>query len=287
MASPLARGLFRRAIGESGAFFGDTLRLRTLAESEKADGEFAKTLLGTDSLEALRAMPADKILQVIAKGAPVRFVPNIDGYFLPDSVAAIFAAGKQARVPLLAGWNADEQTYRSILGGDEATPGNFLTHLRSLYGDRGEAILKLYPASTADQVRRSAQDLASDRFIAFGTWKWMEAHLKTGEAPVYRYRFEQVLPSPVDAAPHASEIEFVFQVLSSRKLPWRPADRTVSSLMGSYWSNFAKYGDPNGEDLPLWPVYRPDAHQVMHLNADAGAAPDDRRARYELLDSIH
>ncbi len=257
MASPLARGLFRRAIGESGAFFSDTLRLRTLAESEKEDGEFAKSSLGTDSLEALRAVPADKILQVVAKGAPVRFVPNIDGYFLPESVAAIFAAGKQARVPLLAGWNADEQTYRSILGRDEPTAQSFLTHLRSLYGDRAEAVLKLYPGTTPDQVKRSAQDLASDRFIAFGAWKWMEAHLKTGGAPVYRYRFEQVLPSPVDAAPHASEIEFVFQVLSARKLPWRPADRTASGLMGSYWSNFAKYGDPNGEDLPPWPVYRP------------------------------
>jgi para-nitrobenzyl esterase len=258
MASPLAQGLFRRAIGESGAFFGDTLRLRARAETEKADAEFAKSSLGTDSMEALRAKPAADILQAASRAGAPRFVPNIDGYFLPESVEAIFAAGKQSHVPLLAGWNADEQSYRSILGRDDPTPENFLARARSLYGAHAETILKLYPATTAAQAKRSAQDLAGDRFIAYGTWKWMELHLKTGKAPVYRYRFEQTLPLPADAAadaeataPHASEIEFVFQVLSSRKLPWRPEDRKVSDLMGSYWSNFAKTGDPNGDASAL------------------------------------
>ena len=141
--------------------------------------------------------------------------------------------------------------------------------------------------------KRSAQDLAGDRFIAYGTWKWMEMHLKTGQAPVYRYRFEQTLPLAADAAadaepaaPHASEIEFVFQVLSSRKLPWRPEDRKVSDLMGSYWSNFAKTGDPNGDGLARWPAYSPDGYQVVHLRADPGAAPDAHRARYQFLDGV-
>ena len=115
MASPLAQGLFRRAIGESGAFFGDTLRAQPRAETEKADGEFAKSSLGTDSMEALRAKPAAEVLQAASKPGGPRFVPNIDGYFLPESVEAIFAAGKQSHVPLLAGWNADEGSYRMIL----------------------------------------------------------------------------------------------------------------------------------------------------------------------------
>jgi para-nitrobenzyl esterase len=291
MASPLSQGLFRRAIGESGAYFGDTLRAQLRAETEKAGVEFAKSSLGTDSIEALRAQPAADVLEAASKQGAPRFVPNIDGYFLPESVEAIFAAGKQSHVPLLAGWNADEQSYRSILGRDDPTPENFLTHARSLYGDRADSILKLYPAATAAQARRSAQDLAGDRFIAYGTWKWMEMHLKTGQAPLFRYRFEQTLPLAADApagaeaaAPHASEIEFVFQVLSSRKLPWRPEDRGVSELMGSYWSNFAKTGDPNGEGLPRWPAYSQDGYQVMHLRADPGAAADKQRARYQLLD---
>jgi para-nitrobenzyl esterase len=293
MASPLAQGLFRRAIGESGAFFGDTLRAQPRAEMEKAHVEFAKTSLGSDSMEALRAKPAAEILQAAAKPGAARFVPNIDGYFLPESVEAIFAAGKQSHVPLLAGWNADEMTYRMIFGRDEPTVENFVTRARALYGDKAEGILKLYPAATAAQAKRSAQDLAGDRFIAYGTWKWMEMHLKTGKAPVYRYRFEQTLPLAADApagaeaaAPHASEIEFVFQVLSSKKLPWRPEDHKVSELIGSYWSNFAKTGDPNGEGLPKWPAYSPDGYQVAHLSAEPHVAPDELRARYQLLDGV-
>jgi len=93
--------------------------------------------------------------------------------------------------------------------------------------------------------------------------------------------------APDAVAPHASEIEFVFQVLGSRKLPWRPEDRKVSNLMAAYWSNFAKTGDPNGPGLPKWPVYKDqDGYPVMHLNADSHAAPDDRRARYEFLESV-
>src|ERR1039458_7408038 len=187
MASPLSQGLFRRAIGESGAYFGDTLRAQLRAETEKAGVEFAKSSLGTDSIEALRAQPAADVLEAASKQGAPRFVPNIDRYFMPESVEAIFAAGKQSHVPLLAGWNADEQSYRSILGRDDPTPENFLAHARSLYGDRADSILKLYPAATAAQARRSAQDLAGDRFIAYGTWKWMEMHLKTGQAPLFRY----------------------------------------------------------------------------------------------------
>ena len=116
MASPLSQGLFRRAIGESGAFFGDTLRPQTRAEAEKAGVEFAQARLGTDSIEGLRGKPAAEVLQAAAKPGGARFVPNIDGYFLPESVEAIFAAGKQSHVTLLAGWNADEMNYRAILG---------------------------------------------------------------------------------------------------------------------------------------------------------------------------
>ncbi|MCX6626211.1 MAG: carboxylesterase family protein [Candidatus Solibacter sp.] len=293
MASPLAQGLFRRAIGESGAFFGDTLRAQTRAETEKANVEFVKSALGTDDLEALRAKPAAEVLQAASKPAGLRFVPNIDGYFLPESVEAVFAAGKQSHVPLLAGWNADEGSYRMIFGNTEPTAENFLASARKLYGANAEGILKVYPAGTAAQTKRSAQDLAGDRFIGYSTWKWMEQHLKTGKAPVFRYRFEQTLPLLADAgpgaeatAPHASEIEFVFQVLSSKKLPWRPEDRRVSELMGSYWSNFAKTGDPNGEGLPRWPAYSQDGYEVMHLSAGPRAVPDEHRGRYQLLDGI-
>jgi para-nitrobenzyl esterase len=87
-------------------------------------------------------------------------------------------------------------------------------------------------------------------------------------------------------APHAGEIEYVFEVLPSKDLPWRPEDYKVSDLMSSYWTNFAKTGDPNGEGLPHWPGYKQDAYQVMHLSSEDHAVPDKQRARYEFLDSI-
>ena len=287
MASPLSRGLFKRAIGESGAFFGATLPLQPLAETEKANVEFARTSLGTTSIQALRAKPAEEILQAALKQQTLRFSPNVDGYFLPRAVSSIYAGGKQTHIPLLAGWNADENSYRTIFGRDDPTAQNFATRVRALYGDQADALLKLYTASTDAEVKRVAQDLAGDRFIAYGTWKWIEMQLKTGRSPVFRYRFDQTLPLAEPAAPHASEIEYVFQVLSSRRLPWRPEDRKVSDLMGSYWTNFAKTGDPNGPDLPRWPAYASrDGYQVMHLTADPRPAPDQHRARYEFLDKL-
>jgi len=299
VASPLAKGLFKRAIGESGAYFASTpLPLKSLAETAKTGAEFAKTNLGTGSLADLRAKSADDVLQAALKAmkeTDAFFSPNVDGYFLPEDVLTIFTAGKQSIVPTLAGWNRDEQGARSLLGSDTPTAENYTKHLQTLYGANTEKIAKLYSGSTEAEIRRAAADLAGDRFIGFGTWKWLESTAKTGKVPVYRYEFDQTLPLAADAkpgaeavAPHASEIEYVFQMLSRRDLPWRPDDRTVSDLMAAYWSNFAKTGDPNGDGLPKWPLYTAGAdYPVLHITASPSVAPDAHRARYLLLDSLH
>jgi para-nitrobenzyl esterase len=292
MASPLAKGLFQRAIGESGAFFGSTMALKPHEQTEETNAKWAEAAFGATSLEKLRALPADQLLQAALKAGQVRFAPNIDGYYLTESVAATFAAGKQALVPLLAGWNLDEGSYRTFFGGQAPTAENYATRARAQFGDKAAAFLKVYAARTDAEAKRAAADFAGDQFIAFSTWKWIDAHLKTGKAPVYRYKFEQTLPLPADAAagaeataPHASEIEFVFNVLSSKRLPWRPEDRQVSDRMAAYWTNFAKTGDPNGADLPKWPLYRAaDGYQVMHIAAESHAAPDAQRARYEFYE---
>lgn len=293
MASPLARGLFQRAIGESGAFFGPTMPLRPHAETEQTNAKWAEAAFGAASIEKLRALPADQLLQAALKAGQIRFQPNVDGYYLTEPVAATFAAGKQAQVPLLAGWNLDEGSYRTFFGGQAPTVENYAARARTQFGDRAAAFLKVYAAATDAEAKRAAADFAGDQFIAFSTWKWIDAHLKTGNAPVYRYKFEQTLPPAADApagaeatAPHASDIEFVFNVLGSRRLPWRPEDRQASDRMATYWTNFAKTGSPNATDLPKWPAYRAeDGYQVMRLAADSSAAPDTHRARYEFFES--
>ncbi len=295
MASPLTRGLFRRAIGESGACFSSRRPMKTLAEAEKTGLDFTHTAFGTDSIEALRAKPAQDVLDAALKQPRGYFSSDIDGYFLPADCAAIYAEGKQSHVPLLAGWNQDEGSYRTFFDGEAPTVSNYDARVKSEFGTNAEALLKLYPAATDAQAKQSAHDLASDRFTGYSTWKWIDMQFKTGESPVFRYEFDQALPLPTDAAPgtepaapHASEIEFVFRVLSSKNLPWRPEDRQVSELMAAYWTNFAKTGDPNGPGLPQWPAYSSrDDYQVMHLRATPGPSADTHRNRYEFLDHLN
>lgn len=294
MGSPLAKDLFHRAIGESGAFFGTSLGLKTLAEAEETGAKFGQAV-GAADVAALRAIPADKLLQEATKENPFRFPQDIDGYFFPEDVRETYANGKQAHVALLAGWNHDEGNYRAIFGKDDPTAKGFATHAEQMFGDKSAEFLKLYPASSDEEAKSSANDLGGDLFIAYSTWKWLEMQLKTGESPIYRYEFDDAMPVPADAGPnaphgayHSSEIEFVFEALPSKHYDWRPGDEKLSDLMSSYWTNFAKKGDPNGPSLPHWPEYNSkDSYQVMHLTFDSKAEPDAHRGRYLFLDANH
>jgi len=220
------------------------------------------------------------------------FFPNVDGYFLPEDVTAIYAGGKQSHVPLLAGWNADEGNFQSFFDKAEPTAQNFAERAQALFGDQAAAFAKLYAADTDDMAKRSAQDYSGDDFIAYSTWKWLEMHGATGKSPLFRYEFDDAPPAaegdtaPSHGAYHSAEIEFVFQALASKKLPWRPEDEKVSDLMSSCWTNFAKTGDPNGLGLPQWPVYKRDgSYEVLHISATPYSAPDAHRGRYEFLDA--
>jgi para-nitrobenzyl esterase len=293
MASPLARGLFNRAIGESGAFFAPRLRFNTRAKAEETGARF-EAAAGGASIDALRAMPAQALLDAAVGPPGADFWPSVDGYFLPADLATVYGAGRQAHVPLLAGWTRDEISYADFFDKDEPTAANYAAHAKALFGERTEAFLRLYPGATDAEARRSAQDLESDKLIAHGTWRWLEMQRATGGSPVYRYEFDQTLPAAADArpgaeptAPHTAEIEFVFRTLPAKSLPWRPGDREASEIVSLYWANFAKTGDPNGPGLPRWPVYGgDDGFQVMHLTSSPLAAPDGHRARYEFLDLL-
>ncbi|HMD77420.1 MAG TPA: carboxylesterase family protein [Terracidiphilus sp.] len=282
MASPAARGLFQKGIGESGAAFSETLPTDTLEAREKQDAEWVASL-GVTTLAELRALPTDKVLDA-AKNKKGGFWPVVDGKFLTEQVTDTYAAGKQAHVPLLAGWNRDEGSFFAMR---PVTAEQFKGMIGGLYKERAAEFLTLYPADNDAQALRSAIDYGSDNFIAFGTWKWIEAHRKTGEAPVYRYHLELAAPPskyhPGSFAFHSDDIEYVFGTLDTRPgAVWRPEDRKLSEQMMSYWTNFAKTGDPNGPGLPEWPKYDKD-DSLLHLDSTITSGPDTLRPRYEFL----
>ncbi|WP_375418787.1 carboxylesterase/lipase family protein [uncultured Hymenobacter sp.] len=313
MASPLARGLFARAIGESGSLLGSNVT--PLAAAEQTGLAFAKGV-GASTLAALRALPAQQLLTAAGQPGSPRFSPVVDGYFLPRSPDAIYAAGQQAPVPLLVGWNSEEMSAGSLMGGQPLTPESFQQQVRQRFGARAEEALKLYPATTPAETEQSATDLAGDLFIAYGTWKWADLHRQTGQQPVYRYLYAHPRPAMVPAmgnatpglaggvikgdnapaapappargAVHSAEIEYALGNLATNKVyAWTPQDQQVSQTMQRYFANFIRTGNPNGSGLPAWPALASDAGaQFMRLDVRPTAVTESAqlRARYRLLD---
>ena len=310
MASPTARGLFARAIGESGAFFGTTLRVRPHAETEQIGVRFGEAV-GAPSLAALRALSATELLEASGRPGIPRFEPNVDGLFFPKSPEQLYAAGEQAKVPLLAGWNSEEMNGR-IFVREEPTPERVRAVFAEQFGARAAEAERLFPLGSAAEAAQSLTDLASDRFLGYATWKWLEEHARTSGRPVYRYFFARPRPAPVEAgvtanlaggisrnasgpqsppargAVHSAEIEYALGNLPLNKVfAWTPDDRRISETMQGYFANFIKTGDPNGQGLPAWPRGDVTGGQARRIHIDVETrAEQEPRARYLLLDQV-
>jgi para-nitrobenzyl esterase len=316
MASPAAKGLFAGAIGESGALIAPTTPPVTLAEAEQVGTKFA-SFIGADSLTALRAMTTQQIFDGAAKQGAPRFPMAIDGYFLTRSLVDTFNAGAQSKVPLLVGSNSEEQGARSVLGSDPPTVEGFASAVRRLYPQGADEILKAYAPSSEEGVNQSAVDLASDSFIGYSTWKWMESHGRTGGKPVFYYYYSRPRPSmtaamgnavpglaggvmpgsgraenrpaPPRGAAHSAEIEYAMGNLSTNKVfAWSEDDYKVSEVMQSYFANFIKTGDPNGGSLPKWTAANAGGPmQRMRIDVASRAEAETRTARYQALDKVY
>jgi para-nitrobenzyl esterase len=314
MASPLSRNLIAGAIGESGSILG-ALSAVPLAQAEEQGEKFMKAA-GVDSIAALRAMTTQQISDLAAKPGTPRFSPDIDGWFFPESPYAIFKAGQQAHVPLLAGWNSEESNARTVLGREAPTLENYKKGVERLYGAHADEVLKEYAAATDDDVLQAATDLASDRFIAFSTWKWIDICAQTGGKPVYRYYYSRPRPKmnpamgnvtaglaggvirgngrggtpppPARGAVHSSEIEYAMGNLATNKVyAWTPDDYKVSKLMEQYFADFVKTGNPNGADLPEWPpVNAGGPAKFLHIDVETRAETEQHRGRYLLMDKM-
>lgn len=298
MASPLSKNLIRGAIGESGSVLSFNLapRIVPLEQAEQKGKEFADSLKA-DSLTKLRALTTEQIMEATKNPGKWQFPMTVDGYFFTESPAKTYAEGKQAKVPLLVGWNSEESNWRAILGNSEPTPENYAKVLKTRLGEKAEEILKLYPGTTHEQVIESATDLAGDQFISFSTWKWADIHSKTGGKPVFRYYYTHPRPpmkdtktgsTPPSGAVHSAEIEYVMGNLTTNLVyAWTADDFKVSNVMQNFFANFIKTGNPNGKNLPVWkslttkePIY------FMRIDVNSRSEEDKHRNRYLFLDKF-
>jgi para-nitrobenzyl esterase len=284
LAVPDARGLFHKAIGESGAAFTDTLGMSPLAERTQRDQEWADSL-GAKNLAELKAMAADEVIDAASKKPVGWFSPVVDGRFVPETISNIYAGGKQVHVPVIIGWNRDERAGTLSKG---MTVKKWKAFAAEQFGTRAEEFLAAFPGKTDEQAVQSADAYTTDGFIAEAAWKWAEAESQTGGAPVYRYRFDLAAP-PSDVHPegryafHSDELEYVFGTLEVRHgATWRPEDRKLSEQMMEYWTSFARTGDPNGKALPRWPRYDTEK-ELIHFDSTVTAGTDTVRLQYEFL----
>ncbi len=313
MASPLSRDLIAGAIGESGSILG-ALSAVPLAEAEEHGAKFL-ALAGAADVASLRKMPADALLKASGQQGAGRFSPTVDGYFLPEAPEAIFAAGRQAHVPLLAGWNSEEMNARMVLGRDEPTRENFAKAIERLYGADAPRVLAAWAPSSDAEVLDAATELASARFIALSTWKWIDLCAATGHAPVYRYYYSRprprmrpemgdatpglaggvirgrgngAPPPPARGAVHSAEIEYAMGNLASNHVyDWTPEDYQVSRTMQEYFANFIKTGNPNGPGLAEWPAVKAgEAARYLHIDVETKAEQEAHRDRYPVLDGL-
>ena len=313
MASPLSKGLFSGAIGESGAGINPTLFPVSLSNAEKTGVEFADKA-GYTSLKALRSLSTKQLVELYTQSKRFGFPTVIDGYFLTKQLPETYKAGEQAQVPLLVGWNSAEIPGMAFMAFKPYTPENFISRVKEVYPNNSEEVLSLYAHSTDKQVEISATELASDRFIVYSTWKWFDLQRKHSSQPVYRYLFchpraplkdktftsglaggtqkktvSTLVPEKLGAA-HADEIEYMMgNLYLEPEFSWEKNDYIVSESFQKYVANFIKTGNPNGIGLSEWPAAKPMEllPPVMHIDTISKAFPAENDTRFLFLDKSY
>jgi para-nitrobenzyl esterase len=278
-ASAKAKGLFQRAISESGGSFAPTKQtgkeggttVPSLALAETQGTEFVAKL-GAKSIAEARKVSFNDILKAVGPGL-ARFWPALDGDVLVDDQYRMYQAGNYNDVPVLIGTNSDEGSM-FVRTSSVAT---FTGEIRAGYGDHADKILAAYPSADDKEALKSDRNVFRDTAFAWHTWAWARLQAQTGKSKVFVYYFTHRPPFPDMpmfkdvGASHGAEIAYVFGNAPTMGPPWTAADRKVSADMQTYWTNFARTGDPNGSGTPAWPAFAGSSPQVMQL--DAAPAP--------------
>ena len=268
-ASPLAKGLFHGAISQSGGSFGPTRpttypgeNMKTLQQAEQAGIEYAQNV-GAATIADLRKIEPDKLPMGMGMGGAW---PIVDGVVIPDDQYLLYEKGMYNDIPILVGYNSDEGASFSR----EKTPEEYLAGVKTRYGKFADDLIKSYPAAETS-VPKTARDLARDAAFGWQTWIWARLQSKTGKSKVYYYYFDQHPDYPKDSprygfgSPHGQDVAYVFMHLDKSKPETTKSDLEISEAMGTYWTNFAKYGDPNGKGVPKWPAFSDANPEVMYL----------------------
>jgi para-nitrobenzyl esterase len=287
-ASPLTKGLFSGAISQSGGSFGPTRpttypgeNMKTLAQAEK-DGEAYLQKAGVASIAELRKIEADKVPSGF--GMPGGW-PIVDGYVIPDDQHKLYEAGKYNDVAVLIGYNSDEGASFTWVKSTE----DFVSAIKKRYGKFADALIEAYPLDSG-KVGKTARDLSRDAAFGWQTWAWANLQAKTGKSKVFYYYFDQHPDYPKGSprygygSPHAQDVSYVFQHLDTSNPEITQSDLDLSEAMATYWTNFAKYGTPNGSGVPEWPAFSNQNPLVMYLGPTPHSGPVPSAVSLEVLD---
>lgn len=293
-ASPLAKGLFQRAISESGGSFGPARlaneggeNVPPLSVAERHGADFLSKI-GASSIADARKVSTESIIKMLPPGLGGGWWPNFDGYVLPGDQYGLYDAGRYNDTPILIGTNSDE----GALFVGAVTASAFESSIHTGYGDYADKILAAYPAGSDAEVLRSDRDLFRDSSFAWHTWTWARLQARTGKGKVFVYCFTHRPPYPnlpqfKDwGAAHGAEIAYVFGNFSAA-MPAAPADTALSDIVSSYWVNFARTGDPNGKGLTAWPAFTAAKQTVMYLDNTPKAGPVPNLDKILVLDGYY
>ncbi len=284
VASPLAKGLFQRAIAESGGSILPTNPLagtQNLKDAEQRGIEFAHSLKAV-SIADLRSKSAQELMAVRTMTSPI-----VDGYVIPEPVYKIFFAGKQNDVPVLMGWNANEGNF----GGQLLNAEKFKQQAKEKYGEKADEFLKLFPSETDAEAEQSQLTLSGLQTFGVQAYAWMNLQNKTGKSSVFMYHFERAVPYREDQKPfgafHTGEVPYAYNNLHMSNRPWQQTDYQLAETMSAYWANFAANGNPNGTGLPKWTACSTKNPIVMTLGEKVEISDFQNKKGLEFLEQFY
>lgn len=271
VVSPKAKGLFHKAIAQSGGMFNRGSGLVSGLQGAEERGKQLTDTLGI-SLADLRKIPADSLLKI-----PGRFGPVVDGKVLP-SVRQAFEEGTFSDVPLLTGWNADDR----IPNNQATSPSEFIANAKKQYGGRAGEYLQLFPAGNEVELEETMKTISVLGF-GFQNYTWARMQTEKGQNDAYVYYFTRVPPGePNYGAFHSAEFSYALHTLRNWNRPFEQVDYDLEKNMSNYWINFVKTGNPNGSGLPQWPVFDPENPLVIELgyNVKTRAMPNWEQMKF-------